>query len=364
MAHRDCEFRLRDRDDIITTGGLIMRVLGYDHPPGAWFCEPLYAPCSIFRSADPRAPRRALDGGLYFKFYGDEGWKFVMTRFPAYRLFHEPLGTYLVGVREGHIRAVRKTDEGLRAFLNSKLDDELSRTLRELLDELMAISSLRLADFGLFGSMLHGFYHPKLSDIDLVIYGLKALREAREALKVLYASGERFKNEFGPDWAPSRAEWPWLNMRSEEFRWHQARKLIYGFFSSQEASRWVKFELEPVRSWPEIRNRYDPRERIRKLGWAVLRAVVSDASGSPFMPAIYGLEDVRFVEKPKGAEEPERVICYVDEFRLQAEEGEEVLMAGWLEEVEGPRSTRYQVVLTYGPRYYEQVLKVIRPGGA
>ena len=364
MARKGLGLKLRDRDDIITTEGLIMRVLGYDHPPGAWFCEPLYAPCSIFRSADPRAPRTALDGGLYFKFYGDEGWKFVMNRFPAYRLFHEPLRAYLVGVREDRIRAVRKTDEGLRAFLNSGLHDELSRALRELLDELMAISSLRLADFGLFGSMLHRFYHPKLSDIDLVIYGLRALGEAREALKALYASEGRFKNEFGPGWAPKKTGWPWINMRPDEFRWHQARKLIYGFFSSREAGRWVKFELEPVRSWPEIRNRYDPRERIRKLGWAVLRAVVSDASGSAFMPATYGLEDVRFIEKPRGAEEPEQAICYVDEFRLQAEEGEEVLIAGWLEEVEGPRSVRYQIVLTYGPRYHEQVLKVVRPLGA
>jgi len=339
-----------------------MRVLGYDHPRGAWFCEPLYAPCSIFRSADKRAPRNALDGGLYFKFYGDEGWRFVLENFPAYGLLHEPLGIRLVGVREEQVVATRKTDEGLRGFLRSGFEDDLARALRELLDELLEHANIRLGDLGLFGSMLHGFYHPGLSDIDLVIYGRGALDEAREALRSLYSSG-RFRNEFGPGWAP-RGDWPWRNISPREFRWHQERKLIYGFFLSSEAGRWVKFELEPVRSWVEIRNRYDPGERIRKLGWAVLRAVISDASGSPFMPAEYALEDVEFLEAPRGAQEPELALCYVDEFRLQAFEGEEGLIAGWLEEVEGPRGTRYQIVLTYGPRYHEQVLKVVGAGRA
>mgnify|MGYP000029320440 CR=1 FL=1 len=351
--------RLRDRDDIITPDGLVMRVLGYDHPEGAWFCEPLYAQCSIFSSSDPRAPRIARDGGLWLKFYGDEGWRFVMERFPAYRLMHEPLGTFLVGIREEQIRSVKRTDEGLRSLLSEGEGDVLVRATLELVDELRSAAGLKIKDLGLFGSLLHRFHHPLLSDIDLVIYGTRALRRAREALKELYRAGERFKNEFGPNWPYRKSSWPWKNLAPEEFSWHQARKLIYGFFLSREAHRWVKFELEPVRTWEEIENRYDPEERIRRLGWAVVGATISDASGAPFMPAIYGIEDIRFLKAPlQGAPEPELLLCYVDEFRLQAEEGEAVLAAGWLELVEGPRGERCQLVLTYGPRYHEQVLAV------
>ena len=356
--------RLRDRDDIITPEGLIMRVLGYDHPPGAWFCEPLYAPCSIFRSGDRRAPRLARDGGIYFKFYGDEGWRFVMEHFPAYRLLHEPLGTELVGVREGQIRAVRRPNEALRALLADGPEDELLMTLREFLDELKAATGLRTSDLGVFGSLMHGFYHPKLSDLDLVIYGRRALERAREALRDLYRSGEMFKNEFGPDWSPGGREWPWRHISPREFAWHQARKLIYGFFFSEEAGRWIKFELEPVRSWPEVSNEYDGRERIEKLGWAVIRARVSDASWAAFTPAIYGLEDVEFLEAPVTRPPTlDRIVCYVDEFRLQAFEGELILAAGWLEVVRGPRGERYQLVLTYGPRYHEQFIKVLHSSG-
>ena len=362
---RSWALRLRDRDDIITPEGLIMRVLGYDHPPGAWFCEPLYAPCSIFRSSDPRAPRLPRDGGLYLKFYGDEGWRFVMEHWPAYRLRHKPLGADLVGVREGQVKAVRRTDEGLRALLASGSEDPLARALVELLDELTGATGLRTSDFGVFGSLLHGFYHPLLSDLDLVVYGLRALRAVREALAELYSSGERFKNEFGPGWSYGCRDWPWAGISPEEFRWHQARKLIYGFFLSREAGRWVKFELEPVRSWPEITNRYDPSEHITKLGWALVRGRVADASGAPFTPAVYGLEEAVFLgEPPPGAREPELILCYVDEFRLQAFEGEELVAAGWLEHVEGPRWERWQLVLTYGPRYHEQFIKLAGSGAS
>ena len=355
--------RLRDRDDIITSEGLVMRVLGYDHPEGAWFCEPLYASCSIFHSSDPRAPRIARDGGLWLKFYGDEGWRFVMERFPLYKLKHEPLGIYLVGVREEHVKLVKRTDEGLRSLLSDDggEGDVLVRATMELVDELRSEAGLRINDLGLFGSLLHRFHHPLLSDIDLVVYGAEALKRAREALHELYRAGERFKNEFGSSWSYGKRSWPWKGLTPEEFSWHQARKLIYGFFLSHEASRWVKFELEPVRTWSEIENHYDPTERIKKLGWAVVKAEVSDASGAPFMPAIYGLEDVRFLRAPRpSVPEPEVLICYVDEFRLQAGEGEVILAAGWLELVESPRGERYQLVLTYGPRYHEQFVKVVR----
>lgn len=353
--------RLRDRDDLLTQEGLIFRVLGYDHSPGAWFCEPLYAPCSIFSSRDRRAPRLARDGGIYFKFYGDEGWRFIMEHFPQYRLPHEPLGVELVGVREEQILAVRKPEEALRRLLASEGGDELILALGEFLDEFLAITSIRLSELGVFGSLLHGFYHPKLSDLDFTIYGRRALREAREALLELYKSGDRFKNEFGPNWSPSSKNWPWKHISPSEFAWHQERKLIYGFFLNRKAGRWIKFELEPVRSWPEVENAYDPRERIVKIGWSVLKADVVSAEWSPFTPAIYEIGNVEFLEAPEGAGEPERILCFVDEFRLQAWEGEQILAAGWLEHVEGPHGEREQLVVTYGPRYHEQVIKVLRP---
>ena len=58
------------------------------------------------------------------------------------------------------------------------------------------------------------YYGDILSDIDLVVYGTRALRAAREALQGLYGAGERFKNEFGPGWSCRKRSWPWRNITS------------------------------------------------------------------------------------------------------------------------------------------------------
>ena len=93
------KLKLRDRDAIITREGIIFRVYGYFHPPEGYVCDVEYAPEKIYRSKDPRAPRR-LGSKTFYKFYADEGLKFVMENFPEYTLFYRPLQKKLVGVRK------------------------------------------------------------------------------------------------------------------------------------------------------------------------------------------------------------------------------------------------------------------------
>jgi hypothetical protein len=48
----------------------------------------------------------------------------------------------------------------------------------------------------------------------------------------------------------------------------------------------------------------------------------------------------------------------MEEFRLQAQTDETVIVEGSFEEVVSDQGSFHQIVLTYCPRYYEQVLKV------
>ena len=49
----------------------------------------------------------------------------------------------------------------------------------------------------------------------------------------------------------------------------------------------------------------------------------------------------------------------MEEFRQQAQKDEKVIVEGSLEEVVSPnKDSWHQIVLTYCPRYYEQVLKI------
>jgi predicted nucleotidyltransferase len=51
------------------------------------------------------------------------------------------------------------------------------------------------------------------------------------------------------------------------------------------------------------------------------------------------------------------VVSYVEEFRLQVETGERVVVRGNLEEVETRNGSFHQITLSYGREYFDQVLK-------
>jgi len=62
---------------------------------------------------------------------------------------------------------------------------------------------------------------------------------------------------------------------------------------------------------------------------------------------------------PREALEVQRVFSFMEEYRQQAQKDEVVIVEGNLEEVMSPTEQFHQVTLTYCPRYYEQVLKVL-----
>ena len=76
------------------------------------------------------------------------------------------------------------------------------------------------------------------------------------------------------------------------------------------------------------------------------------------MPSIYKIE----TEEIKGVKVPQVdfIVSYVEEFRMQAEKNDKIYAEGHLELVELPDGKKlYQIILTYGEKYYEQTLKRI-----
>jgi predicted nucleotidyltransferase len=349
---------LRDRDAILTREGLIFRVFGYSHPPQAFICDAEYASAKIFTSNDPMAPR---NGGnqTFYKFYNDEGWKLISTRFPQYTVFHEMLGQRVVGIKQSDIAEVRKPEERLRALIEADSKDELQDATQRVLSTVLQNSGLSTADFGVFGSMLHGFHHPKLSDIDLTVYGKAENAKIRETLAALYADElSGFKNEFETDDAMQGKKWRFKNYSVTEFIWHQKRKQIYGLFNDAKSGRTIKAEFEPVKAWSEIASEYDSKARILRKDWVKITARVTADNEAPFIPSVYGIKPLTVLAGTRDALEAVRVISYMEEFRAQAQKDETVCVEGNLEEVITPHGSFHQIALTYCPRYYEQVLKV------
>ena len=351
--------KLRDRDTLVTKEGIIFRVLGYSHPPKAWICEPLYAPAAVFKSTNPKA-FRAKGKRIHYKFYEDEGLRFVQQKYPHCTIFYEPLQERLVGVQHALIAKTRKPDERFRKLMGKPPKDDLIKALHRVFNLIATRSNLSGKDFGVFGSLLHGFYHPRFSDLDLIVYGGEKLERLRETLEDLYRGGASpLRNEFESEEATKGKRWRFVNYSPKEYLWHQRRKTVYALFADKDSGRVVKTEFEPVKDWREIYNEYSPDTRIVKRGWIKAVARVTDDYDAPFMPSIYQIEPVQIL---KGARvnDIQRILSYVEEFRMQAGKDEEVSVEGNLEQVITPTKTFHQITLTYGPRYYEQVLKVLQ----
>ena len=349
--------KLRDRDVILTRDDIIFRVYGYLHPVGAYVCDPEYASPKVFKSTNPRA-QRGKNEICYYKFFADEGLKLILTKFPHYSIFYWPLQKCLVGVNEEDIFEARRPDIGLKEVLSKEPDDVLLKALHDLFGRVLSQSGLKESDFGVFGSLLHGFYHPSFSDLDFVVYGKEKLNKLCKALETLYRDDSSLRNEFDNMKAVESKDWKFTNYSLEEYLWHQRRKMIYGYFDSKDAGRIVKIEFEPVKNWKENVNEYNQFARIFHVGWIKAVAEITDDKDAPFIPSVYPIEVKDILEGPK-VDEITRIFSYMEESRMQAKKGEQVLVEGNLEKVVDGTNVYHQITLSYGPRYYEQTLKVI-----
>lgn len=352
--------KVRDKDAPLSQEGIIFRVYGYNHPPNACICDVEYAPETIYQAVEPKAVRTGLPI-KYYKFYADGGLRFVQEKYSQYQLFYEPLQRLLVGMNENQIAVLRKPDQKLEEILGKEPKDSLMKALRKVLDLILNHSKLKPSDFGVFGSLLHGFYNLKYSDLDYIIYGRKKIEELVEVLRDFYSNREGIlMNEF--DFFDERAEqknWRFENYTLEEYAWYEKRKSIYAVHDSKELGRRVKIEFEPVRAWNEIINEYHPDTRITCGGWIRAKAIIKDDKDSYFMPAIYPIEILEFIKGDK-ADNIKRVVTYVEEYKMQVKKDEEVIVEGMLEEVQTPKKTYHQITLSHipGKKYYKQVLKI------
>lgn len=342
---------LKDRDYIIGLNGLIFRVLGYSHPPDGYVCDLEYVPSSLYYSNNPKAPR-GYGTTSHYKLYGDEPFKLVNEYFPEYRVYYKPLSTFLPGVPINLIGEIKLPRDGLMKLIDSP-KDELSTALENVLNIVLDSSTLKLEDFGVFGSLLLGLYNPKFSDLDLVIYGSENLEELRDCLSVLYRENLLY-NEFEHCSGDLSLRWKFRNYPYKLFLAHQRRKLIYAIYKPS-CYRPFKVEFEPVKSYREILNEYINLKSIVRLGWFKAFATILDDSEAAFMPSTYEVEVENITEGFK-VDNIKRIVSYVEEYRLQTFKDERVYVEGWLEKVETSNEVFYQIALTYGPRYYEQTL--------
>ena len=102
----------------------------------------------------------------------------------------------------------------------------------------------------------------------------------------------------------------------------EARRWHYRLFRGRYVS------LHPTRADHEIREAYGDR-RYAPLGRAVVEARVTDAAEAMFLPAVYRVGDVRWLEGGPGP--LEEIVAFEGLYSSAAEAGERILVTGHLE---------------------------------
>jgi len=338
--------RLRDRDSVLLYNGVIMRVLGYTHPSSGWVCEPEYTPPHVFKSRSPRSPR-GYPRTVYYKLYGSEPIELI-DKHPELTVVHPHLGRRVPGAPANLVREVRKPEESLRRLLSEE-GDELTREVKRIVELIEDHTKVKLSDMGVFGSIQHGFHHPKLSDIDLTVIGFRNTRELAEFLEEAYRDPATPLEQEYKAWLPQYTGKPFWStlLTPEEHLWHQLRKPYYAVYRSW---REIKVEFHPVKDWSEIRVRH---LKVRRIGEAKAKLKVLDDTESIYIPSVWRVEPI---EGPP----VERVVSYMEDFKMQARAGETMVVAGILEEVRSPAGSYLQITVTQNPRLHAHGIKVAR----
>jgi predicted nucleotidyltransferase len=172
---------------------------------------------------------------------------------------------------------------------------------------------------------LLGIHDLGFSDIDLMIYGREAINQLRTAVTENRIPGiSPLDESFLGGWRQEIAEHHHLT--DQEVRWLVARRWNFVYYGRRYLS------LHPVRADTEIHEVYG-EHYYRDAGVVKLRAIVSDAADSIFLPALYRINQVKILEGP--VVNIDEICSYEGLFGQAADVGQEVEARGKLEQIDG-----------------------------
>ncbi len=326
--------RPKDRDFVETAEGLLFCVVGYLHPPDRYTAYLKYAPSGDGEwSRGETSYRRVIP--YYHVSQVENTYDLLRERYPQY-LHSCPVRNITVSsVPRASVREYFRPRERLQALLENPRD-ELERKLNDLSTILCGLSGLDSKDLGVTGSLLTRSHNPEFSDIDITVYGLEASRRLKETIMEMRreeSAIQPFNAAKKEAWSDSRAgRFPLSAGELTEFA---ERRWNYGVFSD------TYFSIHPVRTDEEITeeygdNTYEQRGEVEGVG------IVSDASESIYLPAIYGLEDVEL--EASGPSDIERIVSFEGLFCDMFRSEERVEFRGILERTSG-KENHHRVVI-------------------
>jgi predicted nucleotidyltransferase len=215
--------------------------------------------------------------------------------------------------------------------------DSLQQKLVNLTEKLEHISGLKPETLGVTGSLLLDIHNPEFSDIDITVYGTKNSWKLKNAItkQGTNAPIKRLDGKQLEEWSNKKtADYP---VTAKEASLLYERKWNLGRFQNT----WVS--IHPVKSENELTEKYG-QKTFTPEGQVTIRATVSDNTDSLFLPAVYKITDVEFLEGTE-TEPVTEVAAYETLYDSLAENGETIQVKGKLEKVQENNQHHYRVLV-------------------
>ena len=323
--------KAREGDIIETVDHVFFDVKGFVHPPRKVVAFIRFIP-------DPKGDRKK-DSLTYRKVYPlKERYELLRKLLPKYLVFDPVFDKQLCEVPVEAMKHHFKPVEGL-ARLRCRDDlDKVEADALEFAKLLKKEANVSWSGLGISGSLLIGL-HKSDSDIDPMIYGSENCRRVYEALKSLMQQEDGLVKPYTTkdlrclfDFRSKDTVMPF-----EDFLRTESRKVLQGMFRQRD------FFIRCVKDWSEIEDEYG-KVRYKSVGYAKIKARVTDDSEMIFTPCRYKVTDVKFLEGVQ-AEPLEEIVSFRGRFCEQARNGETVIAWGKVEKVQGGGQEFYRLLL-------------------
>ena len=311
--------KAREGDLIETRDGSFFDVKGLVHPAGRTIAFIRYFP----DEKGNRSKNRITYGKVYSF---SERYRLLTERFPNYLVHDSVFDEILCEVPDSDVKKRHDPIEKLVQLRTDRSLDSLEDKVLQLAEVIKEKTDIPWGSIGISGSVLIGL-HENISDIDPVVYGSVNCRRVHSVLQEMLNEPQSPFRSYSLDQLKRLFDFRSKDaaMDFQDFVRTESKKAFQGKF--METDYFIRF----VKDWNEIHEEYGD-VRYRNMGYATIKATVTDDSDSIFTPCSYAVENVEIVDGPSVFSIKE-IASFRGRFCDQARNGDNIIARGKVESV-------------------------------
>ncbi len=310
--------KAREGDFIELYEGTIFECKGIHHPPHGVVAYPRYI-------QDSRGDRTRYNLRYRRVYSPKEREELLREKFKDYYKYNHLYDRMLPIIPWSAVKTHFKPQETIEKLSHSAAVVGIRLRALEFVEAILKKADIPTDSLGISGSVMLGL-ETFSSDIDLIVYGLKAGHKVRAAVLEAMTESDAIRRL-------SESELKELYrfrskdtvMGYEDFERVESRKSNQGVFKDS------LFFIRYIKDWGEHEEQCGDY-LCRRIAYARIRGVVADSNEAHLTPSIYKLKDAHVLSGPEWLT-VDRLVSWRGRFAEQALEGEYVEAQGYVEEV-------------------------------